>query len=682
MMASSFASHRPLSTMLKSDLLQQLQQLKNEIKANRALFKGRVKGTRQRFGFVILDEDKREIYLPPDEMLKVLPGDEVEVELKTDDKGKEYAILERLIKTHTKQFVGLCTTKGSTFFVEPDQNGLTRWIFIPPNKRKKAKEGQYLLCRLSQHPSKTGKAQAEVLEVIGDPNQPGIERAYLLRKYNIAEVFSNAVLDQIKTLDEQLLESLAAERTDATNIPFVTIDAVSTQDMDDALYAETNEEGWLLKVAVAEPTAFIPKDSPLERELIERASSIYLPGQAIPMLPESISNQLCSLKPYEKRLAKICTMQVLKDGSFGTTSIEQAVIRSQAKLSYEEVATWIDQNQPSQQAEIATDKLQPSILALKDCTEALLNWRKTNALVSNNKPEYRLILDEQQKVIQIIPRVVTSAHRMVEECMIAANRIVSTELEKAALGLFIGHSGVRKERRTHFIKAVQAAWPEWKDPSLEKLEDFKTLMTKDDDLKPVAKAPNPRPPVSAIALRLLDRSRFSTTATPHFGMGLSHYTTFTSPLRKASDFLVHRLLDNAISNIELHPERLSNLQEALLNTRKMANELEQWLKSQYMEKLIGQTFSGQIVRTHSSGFVVRLDENGVEGIVSTKEMNGKYSFDQTWLSLSLKNKSKQFILDQSVSVTICDFDKTSHQLIYTLAEEPTSSSLTEQKQAI
>jgi ribonuclease R len=660
--------------MLKSDLLQQLQQLKNEIKASRALFTGTVKGTRQRFGFVILDEDKREIYLPPDEMQKVLPGDEIEVEIKTDDKGKDYAVLEKLIKTHTKQFVGKCTAKGNTFFVEPDQNGLTRWIFIPPNKRKKATEGQYLLCRLSQHPAKTGKAQAEVLEVIGNPDQPGIERAYLLKKYNIAETFNKAVIEQVKGLDEQLLESLAAERTDATDIPFITIDAASTQDMDDALYAESNDEGWLLKVAVAEPTAFITKDSPLDRALIQRATSIYLPGRAIPMLPESISNQLCSLKPLEKRLAKICTMQILKDGRLGSTSIEKAVIRSQAKLSYEEVAAWVDQNQRPQQADIDTEQLQSSVLALKACTDTLFNWRKENALVSDNKPEYRLMLDEQQKVSQILPRVATSAHRIVEECMIAANRTASAELEKASLGLFIGHAGIRKERHGHFLKAIQAVWPDWKDPSLNALEDFKTLMTREDDLKPIDKSPDPRPGIRAIALRLLDRTRFSTQATPHFGMGLPHYTTFTSPLRKASDFLVHRLLDNALSVDELNPKRITDLQDSLLKTRQMANELEQWLKCQYMEKQIGQTFSGQIVRTHSSGFIVRLDENGVEGMVSTKEMNGKYSFDQTWLSLSLKNRSSQFILDQPLAVIVSGFDKSSHQLTFTLAEAPTPSS--------
>ncbi|MED5466029.1 MAG: RNB domain-containing ribonuclease, partial [Pseudomonadota bacterium] len=305
--------------MLNADALNQLRQLKTDIKQNKVVFPGTVKSTNGRFGFVALDEG-RDVFLPPEEMQKVLPGDRVNVTEHEVEKGKTQGVVDELLESHLTTFVGRYLIKGKGHFVAPETPGINRWIFIPPKERKGAQPDDFIYCQIHRHPIKDGKGQAKVLRVIGKAGEPGIERAFTLANFDLADAWPEEVQKQADTLTEESVTSHREGREDRTEQPYVTIDSPGTQDMDDALMATPNATGWTLSIAIADPTAMIEPGSPAEEEAFNRATAIYFPGEPLPMLPDAISTRLCSLMPEVPRLALVCDLQVNNDGSLGDYS--------------------------------------------------------------------------------------------------------------------------------------------------------------------------------------------------------------------------------------------------------------------------------------------------------------------------------------------------------------------------
>ncbi len=657
--------------MLNIDALQQLKSLKKDIKDSKEIVQGIVKGSNNRFGFVALSEGK-DIYLSPDEMLKVFPGDEVQVDVQKDNKGKEFGLIEKLIKTNLTKFVGKYVIKGKAHFVDVDVAGMSRWIFIPPNKRKSAQENDLLYCQVMQHPIRNGKPQAEILNIIGSHDKPGVERDYVICKHQIEGDWNNETLAQTNSLTEQTIIDQQQGRQDLRSLPFVTIDAASTTDMDDALFVEDTGSGWNLKVAIADPTSIIASGSALEKTAFTRMTSIYFPDEPLAMLPESISTQLCSLLPKVDRLALICEIEVDKTGSLGAYKIYEATIHSRAKLSYEEVAAFI--NAPADTHPLKVDEDVASILEkLSTLAPTLKQWRADNALLSEERPDYRLRLNEQKKIAKIEVLEQNSAHTIVGECMIAANRCAAEFISQSpTAGLFITHAGIRSERQSNVLDVARSRWNDNTPENLTEKDNYMKLVR-------LAQQDTELPPIKSIIARQHERSLFSTTAKPHFGMGLNAYTTFTSPLRKGNDFYIHRLIKKII-NAEpanlFSDSDLEQLQEKTFAARRAVNELEQWLKCQYMEPLKGQAFEATVVRMTSAGCQVKINENGIEGFVSTKAMPVKYSFDPNLMTLTSKSKD-QFILDQIINVSLDSIDWKRKQIQFKVAPKPSTEEATQ-----
>lgn len=638
--------------MLKSDVLSQLKQLKSDIKASRNLATGTVKGTGQKFGFVTLDETGKDIYLPPDEMQKVIPGDKVEVEIKKDAKNKNMAVLERLIKSEVKTFCGKYVTKGSAHFVEPDLPGMSRWIFIPPPKRKKAKAKDYVLCKVTQHPFKSGKAQAAILEVIGEENDANIEWNYAIAKHQINESWSPEIETELEQYSEEKLASVKAGRVDLSAIPFVTIDAKSTTDMDDALWAEATESGWNIKVAIADPAALIARDSAIEQEAIKRGSSIYFPGKQVSMLPTKLSSDLCSLVEGKERLAKVMSLNIAQDGAINDFEIVEAVVCSKKKASYAEVAAFLDD---AKTLEGDDEAITASLTQLDAATNAILGWRQSNALIHEDRDEFFIELNEARKIEKIHKKQSTRAHKIVEECMIATNRCVAEYLAKADVpSLFIQHEGVRSDRLEPLNQLLTERLSD-EAAALDSLDGFVS------NLKALS-GNSEYQDIKLLIMRQLEKSHSTLKAGPHFGMGLPAYTTFTSPLRKANDYLIHQQISALIKQQAanaLDEKQLAALEDAWQAGRSAVNDVEQWLKCQYMQSQ-KDYFDATVLRIFASGFQVRLSDNGIEGFVSTKEMEGKYSFHQD--ILQLKGKAASFQLDQAVQVKLKQIDWTRKQM--------------------
>ena len=637
--------------MLKSDALSQLKQLKQDIKASRNLHEGVVKGTANKFGFVTLDSGK-DVFLPADEMAKVLPGDRIEVEVKKEPKNKVYALVERLIESPTKTFFGKYVTKGNAHFVEPDIAGMNQWFFIPPPKRKGAKTKDYVECKLTQHPIRSGKAQAAVVAVIGAEHGAGIEWDYAIQKHALSNSWSDDVEQELAGLSEETIEA-CSDRADLSDLSFVTIDSATTQDMDDALWAEVLEEGWLLRVAIADPVALIPEGGAIEREALARGSAVYFPGRSVPMLPAKISSELGSLMQDKIRLAKVVELKISNEGEILETNIVNAKICSKAKLDYQSASERMASGNP----ENPIDQILKTLL---DLSQQLENWRQDNALVHQGKPEFYLELNEKQKIERIVPKRQTPAHKLVEACMVAVNRAVAQKLAEAAVpSLFVSHAGVREDR-LEGLEAVLKKQLQIEELSLSDPAAYTSLVRG-------LSAEEKTQPLYALLSRQLEKTRLSSDAKPHFGMGLPAYTTITSPLRKAVDYLLHKQLDHFLSTgswQEVPAQLVEQLDSKTQTVRAALYEVEQWLKCQFMKKS-DKNLEAEVVRVFASGCQVRLKDNGIEGFISARELEGKYSFDQALMTL--KGKEHSFELEQSITVDFKQVDWKRKQIQFTPA---------------
>lgn len=639
--------------MLKLDALDQLKQLKSDIKASRNLQLGRVKGTGQKFGFVTLDSG-RDVFLPPAEMLRVLPGDRVEVEIKKDDRNKTFAHVERLIESTNKEFFGKYVAKGTAHFAEADFDGSTRWIFIPPNKRGKTKVGDLLKCKLVQHPIKNGKPQAHIVDVLGNESSQGIEWVYSLAKHHISDAWSKESETELASLNDDRVELLCSEREDLSDLPFFTVDGERTRDMDDALYIESDDKGWRLSVAIADPEALISAVPELEKEVLERSASLYAPGKIVPMLPEKLSSDLCSLVEGKKRLAKVFKIQVNESGELTDFTISEAAITSAQKVSY------------AQASDIECSDLKPAVAEqlpqLKRLSETVLAWRKDNACVQQGRAEFYLELNDKQKIEAIKPRESHVAHAWVEECMLLVNRCAARYLtDNAKSSIYIAHSGARADRVESLHQVLLESVEELNEINLAELSGFRQVLKKlntNDDLAEMKQ----------LLLRQLERTAFTTSPEPHFGLGFDMYTTVTSPLRKANDYLLHKQLREILTQQDspaMNKKVVNAIDAKQDDIRKAVFDIEQWLKCEYMMRQ-QDVFEAEVVRVFTTGVQLRLKANGIEGVISTRDIEGKCSFNQD--RMHLKTSAGDFQLLQEVKVKPKRVDWSKKQIQFELAQ--------------
>lgn len=648
--------------MLNPDALNQLKQLRTDIQDDKELFAGIIKRVTGRFGFVTLD-DGRDVYLPKDEAQKVLLGDRVQIQIIEGNDGKQAGELETVDDKVLDTFIGQYIVRGKGHFVAPDINGLSRWFFVPPKQRSEAKNGDFVHARVTRHPFSSGNAQAEVLTIIGNEADPGIERGYAMAKYQLRDEWPEAVNEEVATLSEAAIEQSTAGREDLTDPPFVTIDAPSTQDMDDAVMAQARPEGgWRLCIAIADPAALLPEDGATEQEARQRASSAYFPGQPRTMLPSGISQDLGSLMAGKNRLALICDLQLDAEGNMSDYQLRAGTIRSRAKLAYENVAAFFE-GRTDEEIQALDDATLESLNQLKAVGGVLRQWREANALVNEDRPDYRIRLDENRKIRSIQKSYQTSAHRLIEECMIAANRCAADFLsQRSDDGLFITHAGVREEKVDNIRQLLEQHCPELLDIDPTTPEGFTSLVRR-------ASALETDLPVKAIVMRQLERAEMATRAAPHQGMGLPLYTTMTSPLRKYSDYFVHRLIRHHLGlagKPEWDESVLTALQESQWQLRQAVNEMENSLKCQFAPSLGEEPLQGAIVQVNAGGFLVKLEETGLVGFVAARDLPEKFSFDP--VTHTIASDQRRFRLDQPVTVRFKEVDQERRQIRFNLVD--------------
>lgn len=642
--------------MLDPNALSKLMSLKQEIRSSVPRFSGRVRATSGRYGFVNTD-DGQSFFLSPEEMDKVFPGDVIDFRVEPTKDGKEQAFIEKLVSTDMQQVFGRYIVRGNGYFVEIDHNSFSRWLFVPPAQRKNAKENDLVRAHIHLHPFPKGKSQAAIDEIIGNAQDAGVEQRYTLAKWNLASEFSAEALAEAATLPQQLSQALE-NRTDLTHLPFVTIDSASTRDLDDALFAEAHSDGWSLWIAIADPSAFILPNSVLDQEASQRATSAYFPDLVLPMLPAEVSEQLCSLQAEQERPAMVVELRINEAGDVIQTHIHQAIVKSHAKLSYSQVSQYINGDNNEVSAE-----LQGPLLHLHNCANALAQWRIENALVMEDRPDFKLIFDAQGKVLDIVSIERTKAHRIVEECMLACNLAVAHWLAERQSGFFIEHSGIRAERLAEASELLKEELAITDEFNLAQLTDFVRYMQQVDTA-------DSQWPLKMIIARQQERSNFSLSAKPHFGLGFDCYTNFTSPLRKYSDLLIHRavkaLLNNETPALPDETE-LKQIQSRQNDARLASWQAESWLKLEWLTKQdFEEIYDATILFITPSSFTVRLNDTGIEGNIDRRQAKGWIYQSKT---ISQCKGEQCYKLGQAVKVKIHTIEPQARQLQLTLVDE-------------
>ena len=639
--------------MLDHNAMAQLKGLREELEAQNERTEATIKGTQHRYGFAVT-ADGREIFIPPDEMLKVLPGDKAAICIrpatpakgKKDKPGRTVADIERLIETGLDNFVGRIVQKGKATFVVPDIPGLSRWLFIPHHARSGVTSGDLVACALLRHPIKDGKPSAKVLERLGDEMTPGVENRYCAARAGLPQLWSDKAAHALVSAAQKVDPLADSSRLDLTHLSFVSIDAARTVDIDDALHAEVTQAGWQLTVAVADPTTYLAGVETLAEQLAQRGSSVYFHGDMIPMLPVAISQGLCALAEDVPRPALVCQMQVTESGAISDFSFQKAVIRSRAKLAYAAVDRYVTGN--SDELIAHTNPLE----ALVQVYRTLRARREAQELVMEERREYRWILGEDKQIADVDSFEKLASQHLVEECMIAANKCAAQFLKATnAPGPFVVHRGFRGDRLEEARTFLEKYRPSLKETPLDTVAGYRSVLadlSQGDHGQPLREMVN----------RLLSRANLTDKSGPHMGLATEAYTNFTSPLRKALDFFVHLqisacLAGNTSANYPVN--RLADITRAIGRGREAVNAADRRLTARYLLKLKKdgqQRFSGHVSRITSSGFTVKLEDNGLEGLVDLRPEKEKFSFDK-W-TMSLTSATRRFQLRQSVEVDFTD----------------------------
>jgi len=588
--------------------------------------RGRVVGHVDGHGYVLTDQTKEKVFLRSHDMREVLHNDIVDVRITGRDRRKKlFGQIINVVERGNDVVVGRYFDESNMHFVVPDDQRIGQDIFLMPDSLQGAKSGQVVSVKITRYPTKNFQPMGEIIEVLGDYLSPGMEIEIAIRKHQLPHDWPDAVQRQIKSFSEEVNDSDFEDRKDIRDLPLVTIDGEDARDFDDAVYCEPLDDGrHRLVVAIADVSSYVKEQSPLDLEAWQRGTSVYFPSNVIPMLPEVLSNGLCSLKPKVNRLCFVCDMQIDKGGEIESYDFYQAVMYSHARLTYTQVAALIGGDK---QESGIDEQLQPAVLNLYDLSQKLGKRRREGGVIEFEIPEPIIIFDEERKIERVEARARNDAHRLIEECMLAANICASLLLDESQLaGIYRVHDEPDEDRiddaRT-FLRQFKLLLGGRSNPTPQ---DFAKVIQQVDD-------PLTSKVVQTALLRSMKQARYSVENTGHFALDFDSYTHFTSPIRRYSDLLVHRQIRRFLENPEQRDDdemyvRTEQTAEQTSMTERRAEsatrEVTQWLKCEFMSHKIGQNFSGIVSSVTEFGLFIELSDFYIEGLIHITSLGQDY----------------------------------------------------------
>jgi ribonuclease R len=674
---------------------------------------GTVFGHRDGHGFLVREGGLPDLYLSPQEMRAVLHRDRVKARIiRYDKKARPEGRVLEIIERKKAPIIGRLLHESGIWLVAPEDKRYGQDIIVPRNAVAGASAGQVVAIELTEPPSLHSQPLGRVTEVLGEIDDPGMEIEIAVRKYEVPHVFSEATLAQAAALPDTVGAADKKGRIDLTDVPLVTIDGEDARDFDDAVYCEPAKvgrgKGWRLVVAIADVSHYVKPGEPLDADAYERATSVYFPRRVIPMLPEKISNGLCSLNPEVDRLAMVCDMLVTAEGEIHAYQFFPALIRSAARFTYTEVAAILANTRGPEAAR--RDALVPHLLDLHDAYRALLKARVKRGAIDFETTETQILCDENGRIDKIVPRTRTEAHRLIEEAMLAANVCSADFIARAKHpALYRVHEGPTPEKKTllqNYLKALGLGLAIGDDP-------------KPAEFQAIAQATKDRPDAAQIhsmLLRSMQQAIYTGTNSGHFGLAYEAYTHFTSPIRRYPDLLVHRVIKALIGgrryqlasragNTRPVPAKVAKAAKAAKDAKEArglpaapvlapggeleswevagahcsANErradeasrdVEAWLKCRYMREHLGEEYGGTVSAVTSFGLFVTLDGLYVEGLVHITELGGEYfRFDEIKQELRGERTGTRYVVGSRVRVQVSRVDLDGRKIDFRMVRE-------------
>jgi ribonuclease R len=630
------------------------------------LIKGRVEGHPDGFGFVTPDDGGDDLFLSPKEMHRVLHGDRVLVRVAGfDRRGRREAKIVEVLEHVNRYVVGRYYVEGGMGFLIAENRRISQDILVPVEFSGGALPGQVVTVELTTQPGTHNEAVGRVSEVLGSFTGPGMEIEIALRKHDLPYVFPPEVEKMAEALPKKVLKKDLDDREDIRHLPLVTIDGETARDFDDAVYCEPlGRSGFRLIVAIADVSHYVTPGNALDREGYNRGNSVYFPRRVIPMLPEALSNGLCSLNPQVDRLAMVCDMRVTTTGAIKEYRFYPAVIHSHARLTYNQVWDWLS-------GEVKPDKKQvevmPQLQALDKLFRTLLKSRAKRGAIDFGSTESQMQFDEQGKINAIVKVERNDAHRIIEECMLAANVCAAEYLQlNKQPSLYRVHEGPTTEK----LAALQSFMAEFglflNGGEKPHAKDYAELLEK---IKPRPDAGL----LQTVMLRSLRQAVYSPDNKGHFGLAYEAYTHFTSPIRRYPDLMVHRAIKAVLKGEKLPTKNLAESGTHCSMTERRADDatrdVDAWLKTYFMRDRIGDEYDGTVSAVTSFGIFVALDEIFIEGLVHVSELGQDYfHYDQAKHWMLGERTGKRFRLGDRVRIKVMRADIETSKIDFALVD--------------
>ena len=626
------------------------------------LLKGMVIGHREGFGFLQVEGKKEDFFIPNVQMQKVMHGDYVLAQPNGfDRKGRPEVRIVRVLEANKKQIVGRFFLEQGIGYVVPDDSRITRDILIPDNARLGARMGQVVVVELHPRTAPFFQPIGKITEVLGDNMAKGMEVEIAIRKHDIPHSFPSAVEKQLKKWAEDVPEEAKRGRVDLRDLPLVTIDGEDARDFDDAVFCQKQGKGWKLWVAIADVSYYVRPKSALDTEAYNRGNSVYFPNRVVPMLPEKLSNGLCSLNPQVDRLCMVCEITLSAKGKMTDYQFYEAVMNSHARLTYNKVAKILEKDTALCERYAS---LVPHLQELYEMYQALVKARRQRGAIEFETIESKFIFNALGRIERIEPVVRNDAHKIIEECMILANIASANFMEK------------HQEPALYRIHAV---------PSEEKLTAFRSFLAEcglslsggnkptPTDYAQLLEQIKPRPDhelIQTMLLRSMSQAVYSADNIGHFGLALEEYAHFTSPIRRYPDLTLHRGIKYLLAKQKGSKRKTTDtggyhyqLEEMDVfgahcsSTERRADdatrEVADWLKCEYMQDHVGEEFEGVISSVTGFGFFVRLNDLFIDGLVHISGLaNDYYLFDMPKQRLIGENSGMIFRLGDAVKVRV------------------------------
>ncbi|QFT54911.1 ribonuclease R [Microbulbifer sp. THAF38] len=663
------------------------------------------------FGFLSCDDVENDLYLSKTEMFTVFDGDRAQARISgIDHRGRQQGTIIKVLERNTTHVIGRLQVENQEYYIKPENSRIAHDIDVDSDRLMGAKAGQYVSVEIIHPPCRSYSAFGRVTELLGDAAAPGMEIEVTIRSHDIPNHWPQQAAKAAQSMGSKVTEADKLNRTDLRSLPFVTIDGEDARDFDDAVYCEKSKNGgWRLFVAIADVSHYVHPGSALDQEAKKRGTSVYFPGHVVPMLPETLSNGLCSLNPHVDRLVMVCEMTLNASGKMTDYKFSEGVIHSHARLTYNQVNALLtsSHSKPYQMASDQHAAITPRICELYNLYAVLRKARDKRGSMDFDKQEVQFQFTKDRKLDRIIPAIRNDAHRMIEEFMLCANVATARFLDKLKMpALYRVHVGPRDKKLASLRDFLGNKGLKLAGGSKPSPVHYNRLL-KSIDQRVDADI------IQTMMLRSLSQAEYSIENQGHFGLAYPAYAHFTSPIRRYPDLLVHRAIRSVIHQAKSKsPLRRAlnfvsrvgrtmgrrNMKTEVLDSAKsypydnnimqdlavhcsMASrradkanwEVEAWLKCEYMQNFVGDTFHGVISSVTHFGLFIELEDTQVEGLVHISALKDDfYHFDAVSQKLCGERSNNSYGLGDSIYIRVARVNMERRKIEFELATQPTT----------